>query len=54
MDHYKTKDKAHFHNMIVLNMMQLIVCVQCDQNPLLLKKMALKSEIRRLQGLQSR
>lgn len=32
--------------------MQFIVGVQCDPDPLLLKNMALKSEIRRLQGLQ--
>lgn len=35
-----------------VNMMQFIVGVQCDPDPLLLENMALKSEIRRLQGLQ--
>lgn len=33
-------------------MMQFIVGVQCDPDPLLLENLALKSDIRRLQGLK--
>lgn len=37
---------------MLVNMMQCIVGVQCDPDPLLLENLALKSKIRRLQGLQ--
>lgn len=50
MYQYKPYD-LHLHNMPA-NMMQFIVCVQCDPDPLLLENMALKSEDRRLEGLQ--
>lgn len=33
-----------------MNMMSFIVAVQCDPDPLLQENMALKAELRRLQG----